>query len=780
MTVRGAHPVLAALASVASLLGLTTLVTTQTWFARMVWFVIVAVGVGVVVRRLTSGSAWLVVPAQLFAVVLVATWTYAGSSTWYGLPTLATARRFGVLFAEFGVTAAASSAPMPANLGVEATLALIGVALAILVDFLAVTRAAPAAAGLPLLTAFLAAAANSGSALPPGYFVAAALTWLVLLGRHAQVGMRSWASVAARPMAPVSGSGLSTAPELRFGTIARRLGALGLVAAVALPAVLPHLPPRYLLDGLARSADGRGNAKVGFSSTLDVGLSLSSGGSGRILTYRSSAPSPGPLRVLAATAYDGANWSRPSPTLGRSARLDLADSVTRSERTIIVETNGLEPPALATPQPILTADLSGVSYQVDETTSDVYVQTRPLTYSTTYLEPSLTADLLRNGVDGKAGPDRLPSSRAITTALELDPRSRPAVQAAASAVTAGAETPYDAAVAIQDWLRSKGGFSYTLTLPDAPVGNGVTADPISAFLQTKQGYCVQFASAMIMMARATGIPARMAIGFLPGSQQEGLWTVAAGDAHAWPELYFPGAGWVRFEPTPGIRTGPAPAWTLPTTVPGPAPTSTARPTEDPLDRPDRQAPDLDETTGARTELDVPILDRVTAWLQKLPNLLTLVTVLVVIAALVLPVTAAALRRVRARRGGPPAAIVETHWAQFTSELTDLGISPPPGGTLRDSQTLYARAGYLDEPARESLATVVHSVELARYGRPGTSVPVDIAPLTRSVLHQVVRTRSWRNRVRAIFWPGDARLWWRTVGTTIRTAPGRGWARVRGR
>ena len=60
------------------------------------------------------------------------------------------------------------------------------------------------------------------------------------------------------------------------------------------------------------------------------------------------------------------------------------------------------------------------------------------------------------------------------------------------------------------------------------------------------------------------------------------------------------------------------------------------------------------------------------------------------------------------------------------------------------------------------------------------MPVDIAPLTRSVLHQVVRTRSWRNRVRAIFWPGDARLWWRTVGTTIRTAPGRGWARVRGR
>jgi hypothetical protein len=121
MTARGANPALAALASVASLLGLTTLVTTQTWFARMMWFVVIAAGVGALVRRFTSGSAWLVVPAQLLGVVLVATWTYAGSSTWYGLPTLATARRFGVLFAEFGVTAAASSAPMPANRGVEAT-----------------------------------------------------------------------------------------------------------------------------------------------------------------------------------------------------------------------------------------------------------------------------------------------------------------------------------------------------------------------------------------------------------------------------------------------------------------------------------------------------------------------------------------------------------------------------------------------------------------------------------------------------------------------------------
>lgn len=779
MTRRGAHPALAALASLSALLSITTLVVTQTWFARAIWFVVVAVGLGSLIRRYVTRSGWLIVPVQVLAVLLVATWQYAGSTTWWGLPTLSTLERFVGLFTQFGTTVATSSAPIQANVGVEVTLALIGAALAIVVDAIAVTRAAPAAAGVPLLTAFLAAAANSGSALAPGYFVIGALAWLFMLGRHAQVGMRGWASTAARPMSPISGAEIDSAPELRFGTIARRLGAVGLVAAIALPAVLPHLPPRYLLDGLGRSANGtgRGTGHVGFSSTLDVGLSLTSGGSGTILTYRTNAPAAAPLRVLAATAYDGTNWTRPAPTLGRSARLELADSVARSERTIVVDSNALDPPALATPQPILSADLNGVSWQVDEATSDVHVQTRPNAYSTTYLEPLFTADLLRNGVDGLPGPDRLPSSRNITTALAVDPRSAAAVRAATTTVTAGAATPYDAAVAIQEWLRSTGGFTYSLVLPAAPLGDGVVGDPITAFLATKTGYCVQFSSAMVMMARAAGIPARVAIGFLPGSQDGGLWTVTAGDAHSWPELYFPGAGWVRFEPTPGVRTGAAPSWTLPTALPGPLPTSTARSTEDPLDRATRDPQDeAGDTSTATTELDIPIIDRVIGWVVQVPHVLLLVVGLVVLGTLVLPVTALLLRRVRSRRGGPPSEIVEAHWDQFTGELTDLGISTPLGGTLRDSQAHYVRAGYLGEPARQSLATVVDTVELARYARPGTPLPVDLEPLTRVVLHDVARTRSWRHRVHALLLPGDARRWWGRTWTAVRSAPRSWWGR----
>ena len=71
MTRRGANPALAALASLASMLSITTLVLTQTWYARAVWFVVVAVGLGVLVRRFVSRSGWVVLPVQVLGVLLM-------------------------------------------------------------------------------------------------------------------------------------------------------------------------------------------------------------------------------------------------------------------------------------------------------------------------------------------------------------------------------------------------------------------------------------------------------------------------------------------------------------------------------------------------------------------------------------------------------------------------------------------------------------------------------------------------------------------------------------
>ena len=115
---------------------------------------------------------------------------------------------------------------------------------------------------------------------------------------------------------------------------------------------------------------------------------------------------------------------------------------------------------------------------------------------------------------------------------------------------AGAKTPFQEAVALQDWLAA-GSFTYTLKAPSV-----VSAAGLAQFLEvTKKGYCQQFSYAMAVLARLLGIPSRVAYGFTAGAPTATrTYTVTTHDAHAWPELFFQGYGWLRFEPTP---SGPA-------------------------------------------------------------------------------------------------------------------------------------------------------------------------------------------------------------------------------
>ncbi len=117
-------------------------------------------------------------------------------------------------------------------------------------------------------------------------------------------------------------------------------------------------------------------------------------------------------------------------------------------------------------------------------------------------------------------------------------------------LTAGARTPFEATIAIERWLRSRGGFVYDQH-PPPPRGLPALAD----FQQrSKRGYCQQFAGTMALMLRYLGIPARVAVGFTRGKWEDGGWTVTDHDAHAWVEVWFAGHGWLPFDPTPGRGT----------------------------------------------------------------------------------------------------------------------------------------------------------------------------------------------------------------------------------
>lgn len=151
----------------------------------------------------------------------------------------------------------------------------------------------------------------------------------------------------------------------------------------------------------------------------------------------------------------------------------------------------------------------------------------------------------------------------------------------------GAATPYDKAKAIEIWLRSN--IAYDEAIPSPPLDQ----DPIDWFLfDVRRGYCTYYATTMIMMLRSEGIPARMGAGFAQGTYDPATrsYTIKENDAHTWVEVYFPGYGWVPFEPTadeaPINRVGdPPPPSNQPEVTPPPTSTPTLAPTLPPTSPP---------------------------------------------------------------------------------------------------------------------------------------------------------------------------------------------------
>lgn len=126
---------------------------------------------------------------------------------------------------------------------------------------------------------------------------------------------------------------------------------------------------------------------------------------------------------------------------------------------------------------------------------------------------------------------------------------------------AGAQDrPDRIAAALRDHLTS-GQYRYSEQAPVSSNGRSGGLDMVQRFLESRSGYCVHFASTMVLMARSEGIPARLALGYSPGKSTSAPGTVAGVDgttfdvdsrnAHAWAELYFVNVGWVAFDPTPG-------------------------------------------------------------------------------------------------------------------------------------------------------------------------------------------------------------------------------------
>ncbi|HHU39422.1 MAG TPA: transglutaminase domain-containing protein [Propionibacterium sp.] len=290
---------------------------------------------------------------------------------------------------------------------------------------------------------------------------------------------------------------------------------------------------------------------------------------------------------------------------------------------------------------------------------------------------------------------------------ELPPRIRDlAHEVTAAAPTAGAK-----AQALEAFLRSDR-FTYS-TAPTTGTGDGLAT--IDDFLfESQTGYCEQYAGAMAIMAREVGIPTRMAVGFVPGTQEGDAWAVTARDLHTWPELWLEGLGWVAFEPTPsrGESSGMGtPASPQPGSTAEPTGGETAEPTPEPATASPEPSPEPEPTA-------VPVPPVADAALGLLPWLLGgLVLALLVSTAVLAPRLLRARRRSQRLAGtGDPRADTLAAWEEVTEVVADVRLPWPDGSPRFVAERLVGSLGGGDERAAEALRSLAAASERALFDR----------------------------------------------------------------
>jgi hypothetical protein len=249
--------------------------------------------------------------------------------------------------------------------------------------------------------------------------------------------------------------------------------------------------------------------------------------------------------------------------------------------------------------------------------------------------------------------------------------------------------------------------------------------------------------------------------------------VKAADAHAWPELWFPDLGWTRFEPTPGVRTGGAPTYSLIPSEVDLSATATPTPTGAVLSPSASERPDSDAgaVNDPATASSGPI-----GWAGD--NLLVLVILLAIVASLLLLPVAARVRRRRLRFAArDDAERVEADWASLISRLGDIGIAPPDGSTPRQAGARLTHDAILSGESKEAMSRIVATVERARYAPPRAEIP-DVHADAKTVWKAALSARQRSDQVRAYLVPSDGLRQWRESKEAVVAWPRNAWSRLR--
>lgn len=713
----------------------------------------------------TGAARWLRVPSPLVtvlglaALLLALTVVHLPSHALLGfIPTGETFTAAGELWRSSGDFISRDAAPYGPNPGLAFVLCtLVGLVTVFMETVLVGLRMAGLACLGVLALLVLPALTLPGSVTALG-LAAAALAALALLA-----GSRFWGATRAQRIAPTPG-GLPRALLVIAGVLA---------VVLFIPAVMPGFFNGAFPQGSSFTAE----RASGVGPLRAVGQDLRSDEHTRRFSYTTSDDQPQYMRLLTLSDFDQDEWFPDVENLDGDLS-GLADAARNpvprgTEVSAKVMFDDFSEHWLPAPYaPVAVSGLGDEGWAWNPRDLSIFSESTGMSgaeYTVTSVLSRATPEALRAAPSAASDPQlgdylRLPANR---------PQS---VADAARTFTEGADTDYDRALAIQNHLRDD--FRYDVTAPLAQGYDAGGMGSLDEFMRTRTGYSGHFAPAMALMAREVGIPARVAVGYLPTAPVEDpdggrSFPVSTGDSHAWPELYFEGVGWVRFEPTPGVPSTPdyAPdsaqdqggeGSQTPEETAAPSNEPEQQPSEEPSDQPsDQPSEQPSEQPGDDPSQEPSPQDEAAPTTAAVPWWL----VTGVLGLLALLALAAAPRVVRGRRRRARLAALQdasltpqrranAAWDEFRALAEDHGVTSPASDTPR----VRARRLAAGLPgAQTAVDHLVADLESASYGAPDSRWTPRTTPEDLTLVRDEFRKRASRGgRLRADWWP--ASLW----------------------